>query len=29
LEKMGIRGTALTWFGNYLSGRTQFVDIDG
>jgi hypothetical protein len=26
---MGIRGTALIWFGNYLSGRTQFVDIDG
>jgi len=29
LEKMGIRGTALTWFTNYLSGRSQFVDIGG
>jgi len=29
LEKMGIRGAALTWFGNYMAGRTQFVDIDG
>jgi hypothetical protein len=29
LEKMGIRGAALIWFGNYLAGRTQFVDIDG
>ncbi|MFN9906326.1 MAG: reverse transcriptase domain-containing protein, partial [bacterium] len=29
LEKMGIRGTALTWFINYLAGRSQFVDIDG
>jgi hypothetical protein len=29
LEKMGIRGTALIWFGNYLAGRSQFVDIDG
>ena len=29
LEKMGIRGVALTWFKNYLAGRTQFVDIDG
>jgi hypothetical protein len=26
---MGIRGTALTWFGNYLAGRSQLVDIDG
>ncbi len=29
LEKMGIRGTGRTWFGNYLAGRSQFVDIDG
>jgi phage antirepressor YoqD-like protein len=29
LEKMGIRGSALIWFANYLSGRSQFVDIDG
>jgi hypothetical protein len=29
LEKMGVRGVALTWFKNYLAGRTQFVDIDG
>jgi hypothetical protein len=26
---MGIRGTAYTWFKNYLSGRSQFVDISG
>jgi hypothetical protein len=29
LEKMGIRGTALNWFKNYLTGRSQFVDING
>jgi len=29
LEKMGIRGTAYTWFKNYLAGRSQFVDIGG
>jgi hypothetical protein len=29
LEKMGIRGTALNWFKNYLAGRSQFVDING
>jgi hypothetical protein len=29
LEKMGVRGTSLTWFKNYLSGRTQYVDING
>jgi hypothetical protein len=28
-EKMGIRGTALIWFGNYLAGCSQFVDTDG
>ncbi len=26
---MGIRGTALIWFKNYLTGRSQFVDING
>jgi hypothetical protein len=29
LEKMGIRGTSYAWFKNYLSDRTQFVDING
>jgi hypothetical protein len=29
LEKMGVCGVALTWFKNYLAGRTHFVDIDG
>jgi hypothetical protein len=30
LEKsFGIRGTALLWFKNYLSGRSQVVDING
>ena len=29
LRKMGIRGTALVWFKNYLMGRTQRVDING
>jgi hypothetical protein len=29
LEKMGVRGTALTWFKNYLAGRSQYVDING
>jgi hypothetical protein len=29
LEKMGIQDTALDWFKNYLSGRTQRVDING
>jgi len=29
LLKMGIRGNAYKWFENYLSGRTQFVDING
>jgi len=29
LKKMGIRGTAFEWFKNYLSGRTQKVDING
>jgi hypothetical protein len=29
LEKMGIRGISYAWFKNYLSGRTQFVDING
>jgi hypothetical protein len=29
LSKMGIRGTALEWFQNYLSGRSQKVDING
>jgi hypothetical protein len=29
LEKMGIRGTPYVWFKNYLSDRTQFVDING
>jgi hypothetical protein len=29
LEKMGIRGTALSWFKNYLAGRSQYVDING
>jgi hypothetical protein len=26
---MGVNGTALEWFTNYLSGRSQRVDIDG
>ncbi len=26
---MGVNGTSLEWFTNYLSGRTQRVDIDG
>ncbi len=25
---MGIRGASLIWFGNYIAGRSQFVDID-
>jgi hypothetical protein len=29
LEKMGITNTALNWFKNYLSGRSQKVDING
>jgi hypothetical protein len=29
LERMGIQGTALEWFKNYLSGRSQKVDING
>jgi hypothetical protein len=29
LEKMGIRGTALLWFRNYLRNRKQKVDING
>jgi hypothetical protein len=29
LEKMGVRGTALSWFKNYLEGRSQYVDING
>jgi hypothetical protein len=29
LKKMGIRGVAYNWFKNYLSGRSQFVDING
>jgi len=29
LERMGIQGTALVWFKNYLSGRTQKVEISG
>jgi hypothetical protein len=29
LFKMGIRGVAYKWFQNYLSGRSQFVDIGG
>ena len=29
LDKMGIRGTAHTWFKNYLSGRSQKVEING
>jgi hypothetical protein len=29
LEKMGVRGTTLTWFKNYLAGRSQYVDING
>jgi hypothetical protein len=26
---MGIQGTALDWFKNYLSGRSQSVEING
>jgi hypothetical protein len=26
---MGVRGTALNWFKNYLAGRSQYVDING
>ena len=29
MEKYGIRGIANDWFRNYLSDRTQFVDING
>jgi hypothetical protein len=29
LEKMGIKDTALNWFKNYLSGRSQKVEING
>jgi hypothetical protein len=29
LSRMGIVGTALDWFTNYLSGRSQKVDING
>jgi hypothetical protein len=29
LEKMGISGTAHLWFKNYLSGRSQLVEING
>jgi hypothetical protein len=29
LERMGIQGTALEWFKNYLSERTMVVDING
>jgi hypothetical protein len=29
LEKMGVRGIALEWFKNYLSGRSQYVDLNG
>jgi hypothetical protein len=29
LSKMGITGTAYEWFKNYLSDRTQIVDING
>jgi hypothetical protein len=29
LEKMGVTDTALNWFKNYLSGRSQIVDING
>jgi hypothetical protein len=28
-RKMGIRGIALKWFKNYLSGRSQYVDLNG
>ncbi len=28
LNKMGIQDTALTWFRNHLSGRSQIVDIN-
>jgi hypothetical protein len=26
---MGIRGITYGWFKNYLSGRSQFVDVNG
>jgi len=26
---MGIRGTSLLWFKNYLAGRSQYVDVNG
>ena len=29
LKRMGVKGTAYTWFMNYLSGRSQKVDING
>ena len=29
LHKIGIRGVALEWFKNYLSGRKQFVYLNG
>jgi hypothetical protein len=29
LNKMGITGTALNWFKNYLSGRSQIVEVNG
>lgn len=29
LERMGVKGTALAWFKDYLSGRSQKVEING
>jgi len=29
LAKMGIRGTSLLWFKNYLAGRSQYVEVNG
>ena len=28
LEHLGVRGTALSWFGNYLTNRAQFTEIN-
>jgi len=29
LDVLGVRGIVLDWFGSYLCGRTQYVDVDG
>ena len=29
LEHYGIQGTAMTWFGSYLSNRSQYISVNG